>query len=217
MDVRTIPLSDIRPYHRNPQEHTDKSSDALQESIRKFGFRVPVVLDSDDTIVTGHGRFQAVQQLEGELTGRIERLREVDRDDLADNLAIVNEGKLFVTYEQELDGRTLDEFRISDNKIAEESDWDFDLLESELETLDTDDVVGYTDEDLAGIIEDFEVEADDEPELDDSDDEFDDTVGATEEDEPVVELVCPECLESVEVDAEIALREFEILADGESA
>jgi len=175
------------------------------------------VLDSDDTIVTGHGRFQAVQQLEGELTGRIERLREVDRDDLADNLAIVNEGKLFVTYEQELDGRTLDEFRISDNKIAEESDWDFDLLESELETLDTDDVVGYTDEDLAGIIEDFEVEADDEPELDDSDDEFDDTVGATEEDEPVVELVCPECLESVEVDAEIALREFEILADGESA
>lgn len=213
MDVRTIPLSDVRPYHRNPRQHSEESSDALQDSIRKFGFRVPVVLDDDDTIVTGHGRFKAVQQLEGTLDSRIERLRELDRDDLADNLAIVNQGKLFVTYEQELDGRTLDEFRISDNKIAEESDWDFDLLEDELETLDTEEVVGYSEEDLDGIIEDFEPSDDDEPELDD--DDFDDTVGATEDDEPVVELVCPECLETVEVDAEIALREFEIL-DGDS-
>jgi site-specific DNA-methyltransferase (adenine-specific) len=184
------------------------------DSIRKFGFRVPVVLDEDGTIVSGHGRFKASQQLENNLDSRIEQLRDVGRDELADNLEVVNNGKIFATFESELDGRRLDEFRISDNKIAEASDWDFDQLEDELAQLELDEgVVGYDEEDLSNIVDDFEVEEDedDEPDLD-PDELGGDSVGAADpDDDPTVELVCPNCLENVDVDAELALREFEML------
>jgi len=184
-------------------------------SIRKFGFRVPVVLDKDGTIVSGHGRFKATQQLEGKLDGRIEELREVGRDELADNLEVVNAGKIYATYESELDGRTLDEFRISDNKIAEASDWDYDQLEDELLQLDLEDegVVGYTEDELENIVDSFEVEEDEEPDIDPEPSDLDgDAVGAVDpEEDPTVELVCPNCLENVDVDAELAMREFEML------
>lgn len=213
MQVQTILVGDVRPYHRNPREHTDESVESVKNSIIKFGFRVPIVLDEENTIITGHGRFKAVQSLEGELDERIEELREMDRDQLADNLEVVNDGRVFCIFETELDGRTADEYRISDNKIAEASEWDFDKLEDELEAIDTDDVVGYEPEDLDNLIADYEPP---DPELEDEDDDpltEDDTLGPTEDEAPTVELVCPECLESVEVDAEIAKREFEVMTE----
>ncbi len=212
MEVQTVDIGDVRPYHRNPREHTDDSVESLKNSILKFGFRVPVVLDADNTIVTGHGRYKAVQELSGDLHERIDQLRDAGRDEVADNLQAVNEGQLFAIHEAELDGRTMDEFRISDNKVAEQSEWDFDALEDELQQLDADEPVGYQPEDLDNLIENYEMP---EPEIDDEDEGLDtDTVGAMdEEDSPTVDLVCPECLETVEVDAEIAKREFEVLSD----
>lgn len=214
MEVQTVDIGDVRPYHRNPREHTSDSVDSLKDSILKFGFRVPVVLDADNTIITGHGRYKAVQELEGEIHERVDQLREAGRDDLADNLQAVHEGQLFAIHEGELDGRTVDEFRVSDNKVAEQSEWDFDALEAELEELDSDEPVGYEPEDLDNLIENYDMP---EPELDEEDDsplDEDDTIGAADgEDDPTVDLVCPECLETVEVDAEIAKREFEVLSD----
>lgn len=220
MQIRTVDSGEIRPYHRNPRDHTDESLDSLKSSITKFGFRVPLVLDDEHTIVTGHGRFQAVQDLEGNLDQRVEQLRDVGRDQLADNLAMVNDGTVPVIFESELDGRTIDEYRISDNKVAGASEWDFNALENELEqALDVDgEVVGYDDETLAGLVESYEVP--DPPDDDDDADPFDDTLGETETtpeddeaEDDVVELICPECLETVHVDAELALREFEALRD----
>lgn len=214
MDVQTVSIGDIRPYHRNPREHTSESISELQAAIRKFGFRIPVVLDEENTIVTGHGRFKAVQQLEGELDDRIESLRDVGRDDFADNLETINDGKLFAIFEEELDGRTVDEFRISDNKITEMSSWDRQLLQSEIEEIGANQIVGYDEEDLDDLLPDYEAELEEPGGDDDEDDDpFGDEVGHVEEDDRVVELVCPECLEQVDVDAELALREFEVLSE----
>ena len=215
MEVKTVSLSDVRPYHRNPRQHGNESIDSVKESITKFGFRVPIVLDKNNTLITGHARFKAAQDLEDNLTERIEELRDVGRDDLADNLEMVNLGELPVIYETELDGRTVDEYRISDNKIAEASEWDFEALEDELLELDTGNVVGYSEQQLEDLVDDFEASDDEDLDVDEEDesDPFGDTVGPVEDDEPTVDLICPDCLETVEVDAELALREFEVLSD----
>jgi ParB-like chromosome segregation protein Spo0J len=52
----------IKPYDRNPRLN-DSAVDAVARSITEFGFRQPIVVDSDDVIVVGHTRWKAAQQL----------------------------------------------------------------------------------------------------------------------------------------------------------
>lgn len=101
-------LDSITPYERNPRNNTDAVK-YVAESIKNFGFKVPIVIDKDGIIVAGHTRHLAAKKL---------KLKEVPCI-IADDL----------TEEQ------VKAYRLADNKVSEYAEWDLELLAGELEDL----------------------------------------------------------------------------------
>lgn len=101
-------ITELKPYDFNPRDNA-AAIDSLANSIRNFGFVVPVVVASDGTVAAGHTRIEAAKKL-----GMIEVPTII-----ADHL----------TEEQ------LNAFRLIDNKVAELAKWDFDLLSGEIAKL----------------------------------------------------------------------------------
>ena len=62
MEVRLFPLDQIKPYENNPRINDD-AVDAVVNSIKEFGWRVPIVCDGDMVIIAGHTRFKAAKKL----------------------------------------------------------------------------------------------------------------------------------------------------------
>ena len=112
MEIRNIPLEKIRAYENNPRRIPEVAVKTLVNSIREFGFKVPVVLDENYVIVAGHTRLLAAREL---------GLTEVPCI-VADDL---NAGQIRA-------------FRLVDNKAGELTGWDFEKLDLELEELDID-------------------------------------------------------------------------------
>lgn len=102
-------IEDIIPYENNPRKN-DEAVDYVANSIKEFGFKVPIIIDKENVIIAGHTRLKASEKL---------GLKEVPVI-MADDL----------TEEQ------IKAFRIADNKVSEFSSWDLDKLELELEDLD---------------------------------------------------------------------------------
>lgn len=109
MNIINLPIDAIIPYERNPRRN-DGAVDAVAASIREFGFKVPIVVDADNVIVTGHTRHKAAKRL------GLTECPCIRADDL--------------TPEQ------VRAYRLADNKVAELAEWDFDLLAGELEGLE---------------------------------------------------------------------------------
>lgn len=108
INIENVSLPDIRPYENNPRQN-DNAVEKVAESIRAFGFKVPLVIDADGVIVTGHTRYKAAKQLGLE---KVPCIRATD-----------------LTPEQ------VRAFRLADNKVAEFAQWDFDLLQCEIKEL----------------------------------------------------------------------------------
>ena len=109
MQVVDIDIKELTPYEKNPR----KNDDAVQyvaESIKQFGFKVPIVIDKNNVIVAGHTRYKAAKKL------KLKTVPCLVADDLTDE--------------------QIKAFRLADNKVAEFSEWDFDLLELELKALE---------------------------------------------------------------------------------
>lgn len=106
MDIVNRRLAEIHPYENNPR-FNDEAVDAVAASIQEFGFKVPIVLDSDGVIVAGHTRWKAAFKLQ------LETVPCVVADDL--------------TPEQ------IKAFRLADNKVAELAYWNEEALAMELE------------------------------------------------------------------------------------
>ena len=98
-------ITEIKPYEKNPRKN-DEAVEYVANSIKEFGFKVPIVIDKDGVIVAGHTRYKAAQEL------GLEKLPCIIADDL--------------TEEQ------VKAFRIADNKTSEKASWDNDLLKEEL-------------------------------------------------------------------------------------
>lgn len=210
MEIEVKHVDDLRPYHRNPQEHPDDQIEELKSSIRKFGFQVPVIVDEDGTIISGHARFKAVQELRGDLSDEISDAKLSDNDTLVQNLQRVNDGELFVRVEDELSEDEKQEFRISDNKVSELSEWENEKLKFELRELEQ--AVGYSDEELDAMLEtdvDYDDLEDDivEETMDDIEDDLEDK--GSEEDTQMVDLICPECHEGFQLEADELVRKLE--------
>lgn len=102
-------VSEIKPYENNPRIN-DSAVDFVANSIRDFGFKVPIVVDKDNVIINGHTRYKASLKL---------GITEVPVI-VADNLT-----------EQQVKA-----FRLADNKSGEIATWDYELLEEELFSID---------------------------------------------------------------------------------
>lgn len=140
MNIIEKSIGDIKPYEKNPRKNDDAVK-YVANSIREFGFKVPIVVDKDGVIVAGHTRYKAAKELGYETVPVI----------VADDL----------TEEQ------VKAFRIADNKTGDQAQWDMDLLGEEIaellnvEGLDMTDF-GFGDFELTMLTEDFEPEPYDE-------------------------------------------------------
>lgn len=108
MRVREVPIGDVVPYEGNPRDN-EAAVPAVAESLREFGWRQPIVVDADMTVVAGHTRLKAARHL------GMETVPVVVADDL--------------TAEQ------VAAYRLADNRTAELAEWDLDLLGQELDGL----------------------------------------------------------------------------------
>ena len=108
MDEKKV--KDLKPYEKNPRLNDD-SVKYVAESIKNFGFKVPLVIDKDNNIVCGHTRWKACKKL------KIDTVPCVVADDL--------------TEEQ------IRAYRLADNKVGEKAEWDLALLDTELAEIET--------------------------------------------------------------------------------
>lgn len=108
MEIVNIKVKDLIPYEKNPRRN-DEAVQYVAASIENFGFKVPIVIDRDKTVICGHTRLKAAKKL------KIKEVPCVIADDL--------------TPEQ------VKAFRLADNKVSEKAEWDFDLLDEEIEDL----------------------------------------------------------------------------------
>lgn len=108
MNIKEVKISDIKAYNKNAKKHNDDQVKAIAKSIKKFGFRQPLVIDKNNEIVVGHGRYLAAVQL------GIKAVPCEYADDLTDD--------------------EIKAYRLADNKLNE-SPWDFQLVEEELEAI----------------------------------------------------------------------------------
>lgn len=105
MNIIEKNLKDIKPYEKNPRKN-DNAVEYVANSIKEFGFKVPIVIDKDGVIVAGHTRYKASKKL------GLEKVPCIIADDLTDE--------------------QIKAYRLADNKAGEKSEWDFDLLQDEL-------------------------------------------------------------------------------------
>lgn len=136
-EVKIVELKtkDLKPYEKNAKKHDKRQIDNVALSIKKYGFKQPVVVDSNNVIVIGHCRVLAAKQLKLETVPCV----------LADDL----------TPEQ------IKELRIIDNK-TNESEWDIDLLTPELAEIDLSDFdldFGGDETEAEAVEDDFDVDA----------------------------------------------------------
>lgn len=108
MNILDIKLSDITPYENNPRNN-EEAVEPVMNSIKEFGFKVPIVIDKNNIIVAGHTRYKAAKKL------KLETVPCIVADDL-------NEEQIRA-------------FRLADNKVSEVATWDVDLLDIELSNI----------------------------------------------------------------------------------
>lgn len=107
--IITKKIKDIKPYEKNPRIN-DNAVDKVAESIKQFGWKVPIVIDKNNVIVTGHTRYKAAEKL------GINEIPCIIANDLTD--------------------AQIKAYRIADNKVADFAIWDNKLLLEELADLD---------------------------------------------------------------------------------
>ena len=126
LKIEYLPVRELKPYENNARKHAEADVEAIKKSIEEFGFNDPIGV-WHDTIVEGHGRLLAAQEIG---MGEVPVIR--------------------------LDHMTDEERRayaLAHNKTAELSDWDFEMLDTELDDIFDIDMSQFG----------FDISADDEP------------------------------------------------------
>lgn len=101
-------ISQIHPYENNPRNN-EAAIEPVAQSIKRFGFRVPILIDGKGTIIAGHTRYEAAKRL------GMDKVPCIRVDDLTDE--------------------QIRAYRIADNKVAEASSWNDDILRTEMDAL----------------------------------------------------------------------------------
>ncbi len=119
------------PYARNARVIPDQAIGKVAASIKEFGFRAPILVDGEGVIIAGHTRLLAAQRLQ------LEHVPVIVCDDLSD--------------------AQVKAYRLTDNRTAQESSWDYELLNIELGDLATLDIdlslTGFDPDELAAWLD----------------------------------------------------------------
>ena len=106
--VKYVPIGDVHPYEDNPRRN-DGAVQAVAASLREFGWKQPIVVDADGTIIAGHTRYKAALALE------MTHVPVVVASDLTPEQCAA--------------------YRLADNRVGELAEWDENLLAVELDGL----------------------------------------------------------------------------------
>lgn len=142
--ISYVSLSQIKPDPDNPREHKPGQIKAIAKSITTFGFNVPLLLDANNHLIAGHGRFEAAR------------------------LAGLSEAP--VIYLHHLDEHQRRAFMVADNRLHDQSGWDRDKLASimlELSEADLDfdlDAAGFSVTEIDLLVSSMDAEPEDEQE-----------------------------------------------------
>jgi hypothetical protein len=112
METAVLSIDEIVPYWRNPRRISDEAVNAVAESISRYGYQQPILVDSENVIIAGHTRYSALRRLG------------------------VTEVQVIIA--RNLTPKQAKELRAIDNRVSEFTSWDFDKLVSELGDLDAD-------------------------------------------------------------------------------
>jgi site-specific DNA-methyltransferase (adenine-specific) len=111
MNVIYKNIKELKPYKKNAKKHPKEQVERIANSIKEFGFTQPVIVDKNNEVVAGHGRILGAKK------AGLKSVPTVCLEDL--------------TEEQ------IKAYRLVDNKLNE-SEWDYGLLDEELENLTED-------------------------------------------------------------------------------
>lgn len=142
MEIINKKINEVIPYEKNPRKN-DQAVEYVANSIKEFGFKVPVVIDSQGVVIAGHTRLKAAKRL------GLEEVPCIVADDLSEE--------------------QIKAFRLADNKVAEKAEWDFDLLNDELAGILDIDMTSFDfdlsvfEEDTEAVEDDFEAVLPEEP------------------------------------------------------
>ena len=165
MQIIMRKTSELKHYKNNNKIHDVSNIEQIAASIDEFGFTVPILIDENDVIIAGHGRLEGAKHL-----GYVEVP------------CIVLD---MLTSEQ------IQAYRVADNKLAEQSEWDFEALEKELKELKEMDfdmeLLGFSEKELEKLLgETKEI---------DMNDFFEESAEVSEKREKTI--ICPHCGEEV--------------------
>lgn len=107
MKIIEMSIDEIKPYDKNPR-HNDEAVEKVMASIREFDVQQPIVVDKDNVVIVGHTRLKAAKKL-----GM----------------------KTFPVVVADLPEEKAKAYRLADNKTGEFAEWDFDLLNEELDSI----------------------------------------------------------------------------------
>jgi hypothetical protein len=109
MEIQQVSTSSLIPYSLNNVKHPESQVDRIANSIKEFGFNVPIVVNGDNIVIAGHGRLLAAKKLG------------------LDEVPVVRVENLTPAQEKA--------YRILDNKLTRDSEWDFENLAVEFDVL----------------------------------------------------------------------------------
>ena len=110
LNVENILINSIKPYKNNPKIHNNKQVQQIMNSITEFKFTSPILIDENNEILAGHGRLLAAQKL-----------------------GFTSVPAIKLLYLNEAQKKA---YRIADNKLTENGQWDFDLLKIEFQDIE---------------------------------------------------------------------------------
>ncbi len=134
LKYETIELEKLVPYVNNQKRHPTEQVEKIMGSIKEFGVINPIIVDKDNVIIAGHGRYEALKRL---------GYKEVS-----------------ILRAEHLTPTQVKAYRIADNTLAELSPWDEELLKIDLEELDNIafdmNILGFEKEELNDILDNFD-------------------------------------------------------------
>ena len=131
MEIINKKINELIPYKNNPR-YNDEAVEYVANSIKEFGFKVPIVIDKNNEIVAGHTRYKASLEL------GLDEVPCIIADDL-------NEEQIKA-------------YRLADNKVSEKAEWNFELLDEELKEINKINMnnFGFILEELEDVVDELE-------------------------------------------------------------